>query len=809
MNKSMKFQTDKRRTDVIKKRAKHPQRSLLGRLIKWGFILFLLLVVVAAGAAVAGYHYFSADLPRIESLADYHPPIVTTVYADDGQQIAEFYTERRVVVPLEQIPPTLIAAFVASEDARFYKHKGIDLFSIVRAFFKNLEAGEIVQGGSTITQQVTKSFLLTPERSYRRKIKEAILAYKIEKTFSKQEILYLYLNQIYMGHGAYGVAAAAQNYFGKEVAELSLAECAMLAGLPQAPSRYSPFRAPDKARQRQIYVLNRMQAEGYINNLQASAAMAEALDIYPRRNLFIKHTPYYTEYVRQYVQEHYGEEMLYKEGLQIHTAVNVWMQAIARQAIEDGLRALDKRQGYRGPLRHLAPERIDDFSQSLAAEITTQGGLLEDQLVKGVVADIDDKAGRTTVRIGQRDGIIDLETMRWARKPDPEVWYKSDQANISRPSEALAVGDVIEVRTVERQLDGTWLLLLEQAPAVEGALLSIEAGTGFIKAMIGGRDFRQSQFNRAVQARRQPGSAFKPIIYTAAIDKGFTPTTMVVDSPIVYRDAQMDFTWKPKNYAGSFQGKTLLRQALAKSMNVVTVKILSDIGVNYTIDYARKLGITSPLSRDLSIALGSSGLSMLELVNAFAVFNNQGDLVAPIFITRIVDRDGNILEVTEPSRQPAIEPSTAYIMTRLLQGVVQDGTGWRVKALERPAAGKTGTSNDQIDAWFLGYTPQFTTGVWVGYDEEASLGRGESGGSAASPIWLDFMQQVLADYPTIDFPVPKGVEFATVDAQTGLLAIPESEQTIYECFKAGTAPTQYTKKPGTVTEQDEFFKKLM
>ncbi len=805
----MKFQTDERHAEVAQRRPSRPKSTLFGRLVKWGLILFLVLLVAAAGAAFAAYRYFSADLPQIKSLADYNPPIITTVFANDGQQVAEFYKERRVVVPLERIPATLIAAFVSSEDARFYKHKGVDLFSIVRAFFKNLEAGAIVQGGSTITQQVTKSFLLTPERSYRRKIKEAILAYKIEKAFTKQEILYLYLNQIYLGHGAYGVAAAAQNYFDKEVADLTLAECAMLAGLPQAPSRYSPFRKPDKAKQRQIYVLNRMQAEGYITNLQATAAMAEEPHIQPRRNLFIKHTPYYTEYVRQYVQEHYGEEMLYKEGLQIHTAVNVEMQAIARQEIDAGLRELDKRQGYRGPLRHLALEAIEGFSRSLAAEMAEAGGVRADQLVQAVVVGVDDTAGRTTVRIGDDQGIITLDTMRWARKPNPEVPPTYDKAKISHPSQALKVGDVIEVRTGEQQPDGTWTLVLEQTPKVEGALLCIEAGSGLVKAMIGGRDFRQSQFNRAIQARRQPGSAFKPIIYTAAIDKGFTPTTMVVDSPIVYRNNQMDFTWKPKNYAGSFQGKILLRHALAKSMNVVTVKILSDIGVDYAIDYARKLGISSPLSRDLSIALGSSGLSMLELVNAFAVFNNKGKLVAPVFITRIVDRNGHTLEAAEPTGEQAIEPSTAYLMTSLLQGVIQNGTGWRAKALERPAAGKTGTSNDQVDAWFVGYTPQYTTAVWVGYDEEASLGKGESGGSAASPIWIAFMQQILEGKPIMNFPVPEGIEFASVDARTGLLAIPESEHTLYECFKSGTAPTQHTKKPGTVTEQDEFFKKLM
>jgi penicillin-binding protein 1A len=398
--------------------------------------------------------------------------------------------------------------------------------------------------------------------------------------------------------------------------------------------------------------------------------------------------------------------------------------------------------------------------------------------------------------------------MRWARKPDPEVAYYEDK--LYKPSDALTVGDVIEVMAKgEPDADGIWPLSLEQTPEIQSAILCIEAGTGLVKVMIGGRNFRESQFNRAIQSRRQPGSAFKPIIYAAALDKGYTAASEIIDSPIVFEDQVNDFTWKPKNYGKKFYGPTLLREALAKSRNVVTIKVLQDIGVDYSIDYARKLGIHSNLSRDLSIALGSSGVSLLEIVNAYSVFANQGYLIEPSFVTKIVDRDGNILEEMNPSRKKVIEESTAFIMTSLLEEVVQTGTGRRVKALGRPAAGKTGTSNNLYDAWFVGYTPELITGTWVGYDDKRLLGKGESGGRTASPIWLEFMQQALNDKPVRVFPVPEGIVFAKIDAETGLLPIPESKKTIFECFKEGTVPTEYTVKPDIITDTGDFFKSDM
>ena len=789
----------------IRQNRTRSSKGRIGSFVLKAFLWSVLIFIVTGALTALGVYYFlSRDLPKISALKNYHPPVITTVFSDDGRKIAEFYNERRKVVPLADIPDMLVEAFVAAEDARFYKHRGIDFISIVRAFFKNLEAGTIVQGGSTITQQVTKSFLLTPEKSYTRKIREAILAYRIDKAFNKEEILYLYLNQIYLGHGAYGVEAAAENYFDKSARDMNLAECAMLAGLPQAPSRYSPFRHPERAKQRQIYVLNRMVEEGFITNIQATEAINTELQIQPRRNWYSEEVPFYTEFVRQYIEAKYGADTLLNEGLQVYTAVNVDMQRVAREEIDTGLLALDKRQGYRGPLRRLQPEQFEIIAGELEEKRESQP-LETGAVVEGIVVKVDDKELKVTVRLGGAQGVIELEDMDWARPPDPEVPYREHM--LKRPGQALRAGDVVLVRLKKLEEDADiWSLALEQQPLVQGALLCIEAGSGLVKVMVGGRSFKESQFNRAVQSRRQPGSAFKPMVYAAALDMGYTPASVIIDSPIVFLDEEQDFKWKPKNYGEKFYGPTLLRVALGKSRNVVTIKILQDIGIDYAIDYARRLGIGSNLARDLSLALGSSGVSLLELVNAYSVFNNYGYLIEPSFVTKIVDRNGNVLEELIPGKEKVIEKSTAFLMTSLLEGVVQNGTGWRAKALGRPVAGKTGTTNDLFDAWFLGYTPRLTTGVWVGFDEEASLGQHETGSRAASPIWVAFMKRVLKDTPVRVFQVPEGVVFTQIDAETGLLPIPESKETIFECFKEGTVPTEITPAPETLTEPEQFFK---
>lgn len=799
--------TNKSASRILKKRARKEKKGILSKILLL-FSLLIILIIFAGGLTATGiYFYLHENLPKISQLSDYNPSIITTVYSDDNRKIAEFYNERRVVVPFSEIPPTLIKAFIAAEDSRFYIHKGIDFISIIRAFFKNIEAGTIVQGGSTITQQVAKSFLLTPERSYTRKAKEALLAYKINKAFTKENILFLYLNQIYLGHGAYGIEAASENYFAKSVKELNLAESAMLAGLPQAPSRYSPFKFPERAKQRQIYVLNRMMAEGYINNIQVTEAINTKLDIKPRRNWYIEEVPYYTEYVRRIIEKEYGKDALYKDGLQIHTAVNIDLQKIARDEINKGLLNLDKRQGYRGPLGYLVPEEIESFSKDLA-DSQSAGSPVPGDILKGVVIEVDDVKNIVTVRMGDKSGTIQIKDMKWARKPDPDIYYS--KSKIYHPGEVLQRGAVVRVKIIEQiKNSDLYKLSLEQTPVVQSALMCFEAETGMVKVMVGGKDFKESQFNRAIQSRRQPGSVFKPVIYAAAIDKGFTPASVIIDSPIVLEDIEHDFTWKPKNYKEKFYGPTLLREAIVKSRNVVTIKILQKIGIDYAIDYARKLGITSELSRNLSIALGSSGLSLLEVVTAYSVFNNQGYLVKPVFITKIVDRHGEVLKEAIPDRKRVIDKSTAYIMTSLLEGVVKNGTGHRARALKRPVAGKTGTTNNLFDAWFVGYTPRYITGVWVGFDEGGSLGKLETGSKAACPIWLGFMQKALADKPVRIFEVPDGVVFSKIDAETGLLPILESKETIFECFKEGTLPTEYTKNPNSITEKEDFFKSIM
>jgi penicillin-binding protein 1A len=646
---------------------------------------------------MASYFYFTHDLPSIETLKNYSPPTVTKIFSEEGEVIGEFFYEKREVVSLDRIPNHLIQAFVAGEDARFFQHKGLDYLAILRALFRNIFSGEIVQGGSTITQQVVKSLLLSPEKSFTRKIREAILAYKIEKYLTKEEILFLYLNQIYLGHGAYGVAAAAESYFGKTIDELNLAEAALLAGLPQAPSKSSPYHHPQQAKKRQVYILNRMVEEGFISSNEAIKAAQAHYTIRSKEKPSIEKAPYFIEYIRRHIEEKYGKDALYKNGLQVFTTVNLYFQKTAQESLESGLKEIDKREKYPSPNTPSTPE---------------------------------------------------------------------------------------------------------------GAFICFDLETGFVKAMVGGRDFKKSQFNRTTQARRQTGSAFKPIVYASALDKGFTPASIIVDSPIVFEWG--DKKWKPKNFEGKFSGPITLRNALTHSVNVVTVKIAKEVGTDYIRDYAKKLGISSPLYNNLSMALGSSSISLYELTKAYAVFANRGNLFKPIFIKKILDRDGNLLEESLPlfyskessEEEQPLTPQTAFLMTYLLQGVVQHGTGWRARSLGRPVAAKTGTTDQFMDAWFIGYTPELITGIWVGFDEERSLGENETGARAASPIWVTFMSKILKDKPMKDFPVPEGVEFMKIDPQTGQVSL--GKEGLLECFREGTGPPQKTSSP--LKTSTDFFK---
>lgn len=651
-----------------KKQKKTKWKSRFFRFCLISFFVFLFLAVIGSCAV---YYILLQELPSIAALKDFRPSIATQVYSDNDELIDEFFLEDRKVINIADVPRHVVLAFVSAEDARFFHHKGLDFTSITRAFYKNMAAGKIVQGGSTITQQVAKSLYLSQERTYARKIREAVLAYKIDRYLTKEEILNLYLNYIYMGHGTYGIEAAAESYFGKSARYLTLAEASMLAVLPKSPRDYSPLLRFEKARERQDYVLSRMVEDGYITPEQKQEVKETPLEfrsVRPKEKI----APYFIENVRRYVQSKYGSNVLYKEGLKIYTTLDIPAQISANQAVERGLKEIEARGKYKE---------------------------------------------------------------------------------------------------------------LPQA-----ALLCMDVKTGAIRAMVGGRDFQKSEFNRATQSVRQPGSAFKPFIYTAAFDKGMTPITRFEDSPVSYPDpSRRSRVWQPKNYDGKFVGSITLREALVHSRNVVTVKLLEHIGVDYAASYATNMGITSPLDRNLSMALGSSGVTLQEMVRAYGVLASGGKRVAPYFIKRIVDRTGHVFEQAQIVEEQVIDPKIAFLTTYVLQDAVARGTGTRVKGIGRPVAGKTGTTNDNRDAWFMGFTPSYVTGVWVGFDKETTLHRGEVGGRAAAPIWLYFMSKFLAGSPVKSFPVPDGIVFHAVDSSSGLLVEEGSgsKTTIKDAFLKG------------------------
>ncbi|RME39418.1 MAG: penicillin-binding protein 1A [Deltaproteobacteria bacterium] len=779
------------------------------------------LLLTVAGLVVA-YLVVSSSLPKVDTLADYRPPVITRILADDGTVLAELFRERRVVVPIERMPTDLINAFVAAEDAKFFQHRGIDLTSIARAAIKNIQAGGIVQGGSTITQQVAKSLLLTPEKKFSRKFKEAILAWRMEQKLSKKEILSIYLNQIYLGHGAHGVQAAAENYFDKNVEDLTLAECALLAGLPQAPSRYSPYRHLERARERQRYVLRRMVENGFITEEQAEQARAEKLVIHARERQTLPEAAYFTEQVRRDLIATYGKDVVYTQGLTVETSLNLKMQHAAHLAVQKNLRDYDKRHGFRGPQRILTEEEQKSFLADQADRMRHHPPQQGD-LVRAVLTGWNAQAW--LVAVGDRHGLIPRKTAAWA---EPYVLL-SREDYLKTPEDTwgdavpVPVGSVLETMVKKIRPDGGLELSLEQTPEVQGALVAIEPNSGRIKAMVGGYDFGLSQFNRAVQSRRQPGSAMKPLIYAAALDRGYTPATIILDTPIIYRETRdngKETEWKPRNYGQKFYGPTSLRTGLAKSRNIITIKILEDIGVNYAANYARRLGIESPIERDLTLALGSTAVTPLELAKVYCVFANGGIRVSPTYINRILDRDGNIIASSDPAdfpngpgpgqrllhqkRERVISPETAYLITNLMESVVQHGTGWRAKALGRPVAGKTGTTNDLKDAWFVGFTPDLVAVTWTGFDQEKTLGKNETGSRAAAPAWVSFMVQALRGTPVRQFPVPDTIQFRPIDPKTGLLVPEDTPGAVIEAFAPGTAPTRYAMDESRPRARDFF-----
>lgn len=763
--------------------------------LKIFLVLGSLCLFAAIGTGAYFWHLWSSNLPYIGTVRDYRPPVVTEIFSSDGEVIGRFWEEYRIVKPVDRFPKHLIEAFIAAEDGRFFQHDGVDLRGIARAFVRNIKAGRIEQGGSTITQQVTKSLLLQDaERTYRRKFREALMSLQLEKEFTKEYILFLYLNQIYLGQGAYGVEGASRTYFGKTAMDLTLPESAMLAGLPQAPARYSPVVHFDRAKARQRYVLERMRDEGFISEAVRGEALAEPLQIQRREENPYFRTPYFTEHVRRYLVDRYGWDRVYRQGLRVHTTMDFRAQMAAQNALAEGIEALDRREGYRGPIGKVEEKDRKDFisrwGEKHSGWIPEKGAVAE-----ALVTVVDDAEGRVEVSAGPWNGMIPVSAMAWARKPNPEV-NALYARKISKPSAVLSPGDVILVRVAGEASDGKPLdFELHQEPVIQGAIVSMDRETCEVRSIVGGVNFSQSQFNRAIQARRQPGSAFKPIIYAAALDRGMTSVDKILDTANPM-EAEGDRLWKPKNYERTFYGETMLRTGIVHSRNLITIKLLEKIGLDYLIGYARDMGIEAPLDRDLSLALGSSGLSLMELTVAYSVFANNGMRGTPLFIRRVEDRTGRLLEEHHPSFVEAIPPQTAYVMTDLLRAAIQEGTGRSVRPVARPAAGKTGTTNDLMDAWFMGYTPELVTGVWVGYDTPSPMGRGETGARAAAPIWLRFMREALDDRPVVDFPVPDGVVFANIDPDSGLLASRYTkEKPIRQAFSEGTAPVDYTPDP--------------
>jgi penicillin-binding protein 1A len=805
----------------------------------------LLLAVVAIGvfAAAAVWARYSVGLPDLPSLTEYRPPVVTEIVSADGQLAGELFVERRKVVPRERIPDLLVQAFVASEDQDFYEHRGIDLVGTFRAALNTYVLRRRVQGGSTITQQTAKSLLVSAEgfaegtrRDLRRKLRELILARRLEKAFSKDEILFLYLNGVYLGHHSYGVQSASENYFRKNVEDLTLAEAALLAGLPQAPSRYSPFSNPDAAKARRRYVLRRMAEERMISEADRRAAEALDVKVFGVDDVFREIAPFYAEHARRVSLERYGNERLLSDGLRIETAMDLEMQRSAQAAVLQGLMEVDHRQGFYGPVTNVAGKEREAL-QARLAKAWPKGGLEPDDYAVGIVQSVDDGAALVRVQVGANAGILPIAGMRWARKPNPNVSYAD--AQITKPSVALRGGDVILVRRatrrelVERERtagrkgdvpDAALLFTLEQDPKLQGALVSLDPWSGYVTAMVGGYDFEASEFNRAFQACRQPGSAFKPIVYAAAIDQlGWHPATTLTDAPIVYRDAEGGTSWKPENFAQEFKGDVTLRDALVHSMNIPAVKTAQALGVDQVVSFAKTLGLTTPVKRELGSALGSSCTTLWDLSNVYAVLDRYGEKRPSLFVKRVLDRNGRVLEdrvapndpwvplserlaaaaaEVRSERERAMDERSAYMTVHLLHEVATVGTGAQAARLGKPAAGKTGTTNDSFDTWFMGFTRDLVAGVWLGYDKnETPLGRYETGGRASLPIWLSYMEGALRQRPQPEFPVPDGIVMVRIDPREG---VPLEEGGVLEPFKVENPPTDRSAERPTVEVRDLF-----
>jgi penicillin-binding protein 1A len=797
--------TGRRKIDEIGDAVKLVLR-FLGFLFAAGTILFIVGVAATAGLL----WHFSKDLPDYSQLQDYEPPVMTRVHAADGSLLAEYAKERRLYLPIQAIPKLVTNAFVAAEDKNFYQHPGIDIYGIGRAgmlYLENYGSGRRPQGASTITQQVAKNFLLTNEVSFERKIKEALLALRIERTYSKQKILELYLNEIYLGFGAYGVAAASLLYFDKSVHELSIEEAAYLAALPKGPNNYNPFRRHDEAVARRNYVIDRMAEDGYITTEAAEKAKKAPLNVTARatgEHIFA--AEYFTEEVRRYLYDNYGEKKLYEGGLSVRTTLDTKLQQAARQTMINGLVNFDESTGFRGPVSQM--DVTGDWGVKLA-DVKSMSDI--DPWRMAVVLQVDDQSARIglqpprdpggNVVKDRQIGLIALDGVKWAKPASGPGAGKP----IQKVSQVLSVGNVIYVEPTEQQ--GQYRL--HQVPEISGAMVVMDPHTGRVLAMVGGFSFDQSQFNRATQALRQPGSSFKPIVYAAALDNGYTPSTIVMDAPIEIDMGQGGGIWRPENYGGKFFGPSTLRFGLEESRNVMTVRLAQDIGMPLIAEYAKRFGVYDELPPYLSYALGAGETTVLRMVTAYSMFDNGGRRVIPTLIDRIQDRYGHTIykhdqrecqgcDATKWDNQPeptlvdrreqVIDPMTAYQITSLMEGVVQRGTATVVRQVGKPIAGKTGTTNDEKDVWFVGYSPDIVCGVYMGFDKPRHIGRLATGGHLAAPVVKDFLTIALADKPPIPFSVPPGIKLIRVNAHNGMRAGPGDPKVILEAFKPGTAP---------------------
>ncbi len=831
-----------------------PPRTPRKRLLMVAAWLALTGLTAATVAVLGAYYVFSRDLPAIPKVDEYWPPIVTEVYTDDAVLAGEFYSERRKVVPYERIPKRLVQAFIASEDSSFFDHHGVDVLGTARAVtktgMKKLGLGGRVEGGSTLTQQTAKAVLISAigfkeatAKTVQRKIREAILAHRLEQALTKEEILYLYLNNVFLGHHSYGVQSAAENYYRKDVRDLTLGEMTLIAGLPQAPSRYSPFKRPEEAKRRRAYVLRRMLDEGMISRAEHDQAKAEEVKVYPVEDVFHEFAPYFVEQVRKDVVDRYTNRALLTEGLKIFTTMDSERQRAAQEAVMAGLLEVDKRQGYRGPAQQLATEAERKAFLERSRKVMGDEKLALNRLYVGLVTAIEDEGKGALVQVGPHQGRLPLLGLRWARKVNPEGYYPG--LMLTHVKRAVAVGDVVVLRHVEkkdltddreqfdRKLDAETptdlpLFRLEQEPELQSALVSIDPHRQYLTAMVGGYDFDANEFNRAFQACRQPGSTFKPFVYSAAIELlGWTPATVIVDSPIVEHDPDNKVAWKPDNYGEDFKGDVLLRTALVNSMNIPAVKTFAAVGTKNMAEWSRRLGITTPMNMDFSAALGSSCVYPLDLANVYATFDRYGRKKPTYYVRKVEDRFGRTLEdhtayddawaplqdrvaagyarLYEPGEQ-VMTPETGFILTSLLRGVVQEGTGGPASKLGKPAAGKTGTTNDSFDTWFAGYTRDLVTVTWMGYDlNRHPLGRFETGGRASLPVWLSYMKTALQGRPQPEFWPYEGLELERVriDEKTGQIAAEGATRGVKDVwFKKGTGPTEQATAAGSVNPAD-------